>query len=189
MLDPFWFTGRQRGQSDNWNCTLGLEQYEWLKRTLAGSKARFKFVFVHNLAGGMDTQGRGGAEAAGFYEWGGRNPDGTEGFKQHRPGWPMPIHQLLLQNKVNVVFHGHDHLYARQDRDGIVYQEVPQPGFSGADKVPRSAAEYGYRSGTLRPSSGFLSVTVSPEEVRVAYVRTALLNTAKTSDSYAINQR
>jgi hypothetical protein len=39
----------------------------------------------------------------------------------------MPIHQLLVRNKVAAVFHGHDHLFAKQDLDGIVYQEVPQP--------------------------------------------------------------
>jgi hypothetical protein len=40
----------------------------------------------------------------------------------------MPIHQLLAENRVSIVFHGHDHLYTKQDRDGVVYQEVPQPG-------------------------------------------------------------
>jgi predicted phosphodiesterase len=187
VLDPFWYSQRPRGQDDNWNRTLGRDQYEWLKRTLEFSHARFRFVFVHHLVGGIDAQCRGGAEAAGFYEWGGRNPDGTEGFKEHCPGWPMPIHPLLVQNRVNIVFHGHDHLYARQELDGIVYQEVPQPGYAGEDKVPRSAAEYGYKSGMLRPGSGLLSVSVSPEKVTVAYMRTMLFKTAETSDSYAIN--
>ncbi|MCY2952886.1 MAG: hypothetical protein NTU53_13060 [Planctomycetota bacterium] len=40
----------------------------------------------------------------------------------------MPIRQLLVQNHVNIAFQGHEHLYAKQDLDGIVYQEVPQPG-------------------------------------------------------------
>ena len=44
-----------------------------------------------------------------------------------RPGWPAPIHQLLVQHRVSAVFHGHDHLYVNQQLDGIVYQEVPQP--------------------------------------------------------------
>ncbi len=189
VLDPFWFSSKPRGQADNWSRTLGVEQYEWLKRTLEASKARLKFVFIHHLVGGVDSQCRGGAEAAGFYEWGGKNPDGTDGFKEHRPGWPMPIHQLLVQNKVNVVFHGHDHLYARQELDGIVYQEVPQPDFPGEDTVMRSAAEYGYKSGTLQSGSGFLSVSVSPEGARVAYGRTMPVKAAETPDSYKINPR
>lgn len=184
VLDPFWFTPKQRGQADNWNFTLGIEQYRWLKGTLESSTARFKFVFIHHLVGGIDSQCRGGAEAAGFYEWGGKNPDSSDGFQEHRPGWPMPIHQLLLQNKVNIVFHGHDHFYARQELDGIVYQEVPQPGFPSDDRVPRSAAEYGYKSGVIRPSSGYLRVMISPESARVDYLRTKPVSAAQMMDHY-----
>jgi hypothetical protein len=170
VLDPFWFTPRPRGRADNWYRTLGIEQYQWLKRTLETSRTKFTFVFIHHLVGGLDKQGRGGAEAAPFYEWGGNNPDGTDGFKQHRPGWPMPIHQLLVQSHVTIVFHGHDHLYAKQDLDGIVYQEVPQPGDPNGST--RSAAEYGYRKGVLLGSSGHLRVAASARQVTVDYVRT-----------------
>ncbi len=174
VLDPFWFTQKQRGQSDRWKRTLGAEQYQWLKRTLEASRARWKFVFVHNLVGGADEQSRGGVEAVPFYEWGGMNADGTSGFKENRPGWAVPIHQLLLQHTVNIVFHGHDHLYARQELDGIVYQEVPQPGYPGNGRAPRSAAEYGYRNGVMLGSSGYVRVSVSAPEVVVDYVRSSL---------------
>lgn len=171
VLDPFWFTQKQRGRGDNWKHTLGLEQYQWLKRTLETSHAKFKFVFIHHLVGGADEQCRGGAEAVPFYEWGGLNADGSDGFQQNRPDWPAPIHRLLVENKVTLVFHGHDHFYAKQDVDGIVYQEVPQPGYAGNDKPPRSAAEYGYVNGTFLGSSGHLRVTVSPSATKVDYVR------------------
>jgi hypothetical protein len=69
----------------------------------------------------------------------------------------------------NIVFHGYDHLYARQELDGIVYQEVPQPG--DARGGTRSAVEYGYKSGVILGSSGYLRVAVSPEKVMVDYVR------------------
>jgi hypothetical protein len=71
---------------------------------------------------------------------------------------------------VSVVFHGHDHLYAKQDLDGVVYQEVPQPGYAGNGRPPRSAAEYGYRRGTILGSPGHLRVTVSPTTT-FSYVR------------------
>ena len=177
VLDPFWFTPPPRGQRDNWNHTLGVEQYQWLKHTLDNSRARFKFIFIHHLVGGLDNQCRGGVEAVPFFEWGGRNSDGTDGFKQNRPGWPAPIHELLVQNKVSVVFHGHDHLYAKQDLDGIVYQEVPQPGHPGSpgdDRAPRNAADYGYRTGIILGSSGHLRVVVSPTKVTADYVRATL---------------
>ena len=154
VLDPFWFSQRQHGKGDNWSRSLGEEQYRWLKRTLERSTATFKFVFIHHLVGGGTPECRGGAEAAPLFEWGGKNPDGSDGFKRNRPGWPSPIHQLLVQNRVTAVFHGHDHLYVKQDLDGIVYQEVPQPGDPRGNT--RTAVEYGYKSGVLMGSSGHL---------------------------------
>ena len=59
VLDPFWFTQQQRGHKDNWSRTLGTDQYQWLKRTLETSKAKFKFIFIHHLVGGADDQCRG----------------------------------------------------------------------------------------------------------------------------------
>jgi predicted phosphodiesterase len=174
VLDPYWFTPRPPAGSDNWNATLGQEQYQWLKRTLETSRARFKFVFIHNLVGGANAQGRGGVEAAPFYEWGGHNADGSDGFAQNRPGWPAPIHQLLVQNKVDIVFHGHDHFFAKQDLDGIVYQEVPQPGLPGSGNVPRSAAEYGYVGGVLLGSPGYMRITVSPDKITADLVYSCL---------------
>ena len=35
----------------------------------------------------------------------------------------MPVHQLMVKNGVTIFFQGHDHLFARQERDGMVYQE------------------------------------------------------------------
>jgi predicted phosphodiesterase len=183
VLDPFWFTQKQRDKNDNWKRTLGLDQYQWLKRTLEASKARFKFVFIHHLAGGSDAQGRGGSEAAPLFEWGGKNPDGSDGFKQNRPGWTAPIHQLLVQNHVNIVFHGHDHFYAKQDLDGIVYQECPQPGAPGNGRAPRSAAEYGYVHGTILGSSGHMRIRVAPANATVEYIR----NDRSVAHSYTIS--
>ncbi len=160
VLDPYWFTPKQRRDDDNWTRTLGQEQYDWLKRTLESSKATFKFVFIHQLVGGLDRAGRGGVESVPLFEWGGKE------FNERRPGWPMPIHQLLVTNHVSIVFHGHDHLYAKQDLDGIVYQCVPQPGATHPGKET-----YKYRQGTILPSSGYLRVTVSDKESKVEYVR------------------
>jgi hypothetical protein len=172
-LDPFWFTQRQRGGEDNWGRTLGRQQYDWLAATLSKSKASLRFVFLHHLVGGIGRDARGGAEAAPLYEWGGQEPDGASVFAAKRAGWPLPIHQLLLKHRVNIVFHGHDHLYVKQDLDGIVYQEVPQPGHARYDNT-RSAAEYGYKSGTIQGSSGHLRVEVRPGKAQVEYVRAHL---------------
>ena len=174
-LDPFWFSSDRKG--DNWARSLGEPQYQWLQRTLEGSKAKFKFVFLHHLVAGTTPEGRGGSEAATFYEWGGKNQDGTDAFKAQRPGWPMPIHQLLVKSGVNIVFHGHDHIFAKQDLDGIVYQEVPQPGNPAKgdpNAIPRTASEYTYMSGKILGAPGYMRITVAPDKVTADLVRSYL---------------
>jgi len=191
-LDPYWKSTAQASK-DGWNLTLGDRQYQWLATTLAASKASYKFVFIHNLVGGLDGQMRGGVEAAPYFEWGGKNLDGTTGFTQKRPGWAMPVHQLLVQNHVTAVFHGHDHLYARQDLDGIVYQEVPQPSAANSNSGASLAGAYHYNSGTILSSSGHLRVTVSPIGVTAQYVRawlpkneTATRKNGQVDDSWSV---
>lgn len=170
VLDPFWNT-KAKGNDDGWAYTLGERQYRWLQETLASSPATFKFVFIHNLVGGLAGQMRGGVEAAPYFEWGGRNADGTAGFAERRPGWILPVHALLVKHGVSVVFHGHDHLYARQALDGVAYQAVPQPSAKNSSSGAALAAEGRYASGTILGSSGHLRVTVGPDRVTVRYVR------------------
>jgi hypothetical protein len=167
VLDPFWYSNR-RGGDDGWAWTLGQEQYQWFARTLAQSDARFSFVFIHHLVGG-DQQARGGAEASRFFEWGGADADGTPGFASHRRGWELPIHDLLVKHRVTAVFHGHDHFYAHQERDGIAYQEVPQPGDARGGSA-RAAGEYGYTAGTVLGGTGYLRVKVGADGATIEYV-------------------
>ena len=175
VLDPFWYTHTkpQQQPNSNWGWTLGKAQYDWLKQTLESSKAKFKFIFIHNLVGGRDKDARGGIESAGFYEWGGKNQDGSWGFDQQRPGWDLPIHQLMVKNRVNAMFHGHDHVFVKQDLDGIVYQECPQPSISRYDNT-QLAQDYGYVNGKVIGSSGHLRVTVTAEKTTVEYIRAYL---------------
>jgi hypothetical protein len=181
ILDNYWHSpalvdtalherddGNNAGKKnrDWWGLTLGDAQYQWFRRTLEQSKARYKFVFAHHVLG----SGRGGIDEAHLYEWGGQNQRGVSEFKQRRPGWELPIHPLMVKHGVTAFFQGHDHLYVRQELDGIVYQEVPMP----ADHGYVAYNEDRYRSGEKLPNSGFLRVSVSPAEVRVDYVRTFL---------------
>ena len=53
------------------------------------------------------------------------------GYKTCRMGGD-PIRQLMIDNQVSAFFHGHDHQYGYELRDGIVYQAMPSAGFSGA---------------------------------------------------------
>ncbi len=153
----------------SWNWSLGLPQYSWFKNTLEGSSAKYKFVFIHQLRG----QGRGGVLDAPFYEWGGYEANGTNySFTTNRPGWDKPIHQLMKDNKVNILFHGHDHLFSHEVLDSIVYQECPMPSDSTYE-IGMLANADAYATDTIG-GSGHLRVTVSPACVKVDFVRVYL---------------
>ena len=170
VLDPYWFTETKPDSLHGWRWTLGLVQYNWLKSTLENSNAKYKFVFAHQLIGG-DPDGRGGVEFANFYEWGGKNIDGSDGFAENRPGWYKPIKDLLTENRVNIFFHGHDHFFGKQEKDCLIYQETPQPSHPNFSNT-NLATDYGYFSGQFLPNSGHIRVTVNNEDIKVEYVRT-----------------
>jgi hypothetical protein len=117
---------------------------------------------------------RGGIEAAPYFEWGGKNLDGSPGFSSRRPGWELPIHELLVKHQVKAVFHGHDHLYAQQSLDGIIYQTVPQPSAKNFNSDTTLARDYHYDSGVVLSSSGHLRIKVTPTSISSEYVRSWL---------------
>ena len=174
VIDPFWSSpvpvdnvyGGGDKTKDKWLITHGDAQYQWLKRTLEQSTAKWKFVFAHHVNG----SGRGGVEVADLYEWGGNNNQGAWEFDTKRPGWQMPIHQLMVEHKVTIFFQGHDHVFARQELDGVTYLTTPYPAdpYYAADKASN------FTSGDVLPGSGYARVTVSDTFVQVDYVRTFL---------------
>lgn len=176
---------------ESWSMTLGRSQYDWLTRTLENADGKpgvkYRFLFIHHLVGGVGgAESRGGVESSHFFEWGGRNADGSPGFAEHRPGWACPIHDLLVKHKVSAVFHGHDHLFVRNERDGVVYQCVPQPGNPRGNT--RTAAHYGYASGTIHASPGHVRVSVGNNETVVEFIATAIdtLDDARLRDRHAV---
>jgi hypothetical protein len=164
-LDPFTYTMKNPTIA-GWEWTLGKTQYEWLRTTLETSTATHKFIYIHHLLVG-DPQSRGGVEIAKLNEWGGNNKDGSYGFDVQRPGWGKPIHQLLIENKVGFVFKGHDHLYVKQELDGVIYQTLPQPSHPG-NKI--DVTQYGYNSGKGVGGSGYLKVTTQSSMATVEFV-------------------
>ena len=166
-LDPFTYT-TSSPKSDGWQWTLGKVQYDWLVKTLQESKEKYKFVYLHHLLVG-DAQSRGGTHIASYNEWGGKNQDGTYGFDQMRPGWGKPIHQILKENGVAIVFKGHDHLYVKEELDGLIYQTLPQPSHPG--EATNSAIPYGYAGGKIVGGSGYLRVKTNAKGIRVDFVK------------------
>lgn len=193
VLDPFWCTmtmphrtGRYEPSDDAWDWTLGLDQYNWLYETLNSSDAKWKFVFSHHVTGGyrydmgkLRPYGRGGIVVAKHkvagqpsFEWGGEDENGEYVFEDRRPGWSHgPVHDLMVAAGVDIFFHGHDHVFVYETLDGIVYQECPQPANHKYTDGFYSPELY---RGVKRNNSGHLRVTVSPDSVRVDYVRAVL---------------
>jgi len=151
----------------NWNWTLGLPQYTWLKSTLENSEAKYKFVFAHHIRG----QGRGGITNATQYEWGGLD-NGVNKFAQNRPGWAKPIHQLFQDNGVNIFFQGHDHVFSHEVLDDVTYQAVPMAADS-TYTIGMLANADAYTADTL-DGTGHIRVTVSTDCVQVDYIRAYL---------------
>jgi hypothetical protein len=152
-----------------WDWTIGRTQYDWLKSTLESSHAKFKFVFAHHTRG----QGRGGVGTAKGFEWGGYDADGIAwSFTGKRPGWALPIHQLMVANGVQIYFQGHDHLYAKEELDGLVYQEVPMPSDS-TYLIGVTDNGDAYKGITL-DGAGHIRVSVTPDSARVDFVRSYL---------------
>jgi hypothetical protein len=175
VIDPYWHSavavdnvaGKNTHQKKNtWDVTLGDVQYRWLEKTLENSTAKYKFVFSHHVLG----TGRGGVEESGLYEWGGNNQNGVSEFAKMRPGWDMPIRQMVEKTGVTIFFQGHDHLFVRQEQAGVTYQEVPVP----ADPTYSAFNADAYTSGTRFSNTGYLRVKVSPQNTTVEYVKTYL---------------
>jgi hypothetical protein len=182
IIDPYWpspvpvdnvFGGGDK-TNDKWLITHGDAQYQWLKQTLEQSTAKWKFIFAHHVNGFS----RGGVEQADLFEWGGNNKKGVWEFDSKRPGWAMPIHQLMAKNRVNIFFQGHDHIFVRQQLDGIIYQTLPYPADPNYDLYNADR----YKSGDKLPSSGYVRGTVSKSSVLIEYVRTFLPDDETDSD-------
>ena len=172
VIDPYWHSPQTvdnqfgadhsgKDKRDLWNNTLGDAQYKWFKQVLETSTARYKFVFTHHILG----TGRGGIELANSFEWG-----DAGNLAAHHPGWNETIQQVMAANHVTIFFQGHDHLFARQELDGVIYQTLPEPANPNYTTENADA----YQSGDRFPNSGHVRVKVSPNSVQVDYVRSYL---------------
>jgi hypothetical protein len=184
VIDPYWhsqttvdnsFGGghEDKKNRDLWNVTLGDTQYQWFKQTLETSTAKYKFVFTHHILG----TGRGGIELADSYEWG----DAVH-LAENRPGWDKTIQQLMADNHVTIFFQGHDHIFVHQELDGVIYQTLPEPANPNYSLENADA----YLSGDKLPNSGHVRVNVSPNGVKVDYIRSYLDQPDELAFSYTI---
>jgi hypothetical protein len=194
VISPYWTTTTKpytttvgggetdaTGSGDRWDWTLGQTQFNWLKSTLQNSNAKYKFVFSHQIVGGNGLSspnqvnyGHGGVDSANFVEWGGYNTNGTTwAWDTERPGWgDQPIRQMMESNGVTAFFHGHDHQYAYEKLNGIVYQAVPSASFSGSFGIYTTGGNSGNTIwADSNQGAGYLKVTVAPSQTTVDFIR------------------
>lgn len=207
-IDPYWHatspvdTSLYSDAENTWAKSMGDAQYFWLKGMLernaaaGANRKKYVFLFSHHING----SGRGGANNTMVGEWGG-NLSGE--FAANRqcagsPGclvqtnWPKPIHQLLVDTKdptgSTIFFQAHDHTFARETVDGVVYQSVANPADNSywsyncsayaPPSIPGFPAEYsGYgqysaNQSVVMPGAGYIHVTVSPQLLKLQYIRT-----------------
>lgn len=154
----------------NWDWTLGKEQYDWFKNTLESSNSKFKIVMAHHTRG----QGRGGINTAKGFEWGGYSGENATNyqFDENRPGWGLPIHQLMVNNGVNLFLQGHDHVYAKEELDGVIYQTTPMPSDStyNLGYIANGAAF----DGVVLNGTGHLRFAVNDDCIMVDFVKAFL---------------
>ncbi len=88
----------------------------------------------------------------------------------------------MVDNDVSIFFHGHDHVFAKEEVDNMIYQECPQPSDitygSGFDNYQSSETT------VVVNNSGHIRVSVSPSELTVDYIR-AYLPAAGTNGTLA----
>ena len=184
VIDPYWHSpqtvdnqfGVDRDQKKNrdlWNVTLSETQYRWFRQTLETSAAKHKFVFAHHVNG----TGRGGIELADTFEWG-----DAKNLAAHRPGWDKTIQQIMADTGVTIFFQGHDHIFVKQELDGVIYQSLPEP----ANPFYSWENEDAYKTGDKFPNSGRVRVSVAPDGVTVEYVRSYLDKPDEVAFSYVV---
>jgi hypothetical protein len=181
VIDPYWHSSQtvdnqfgagqgQKPKRDLWDVTLGDAQYSWFRQTLETSNAKYKFVFTHHING----TGRGGVDIANTYEWG-----DSANLSAHRT-WDKTIHQVMSDNHVTIFFQGHDHIFVKQELDGVIYQTLPTP----ADPNYAFDNAEAYKTGDKFPASGHVRVSVSPDGVTVDYIRSYLDKPDELAFSY-----
>jgi 3',5'-cyclic AMP phosphodiesterase CpdA len=137
------------GFADDW--TLGEAQLAWFEETLQRATSKWRFVLIHHTVGGAaadeinSAYGRGGGQAA-------------------RVGEQEQIHELMLENGVQIFFYGHDHVFTDIVVDDIHYT---LPGSAGAPWLFSSTIT-GYEE--YWPQSGHARVEVTPDGVNVQFI-------------------
>jgi 3',5'-cyclic AMP phosphodiesterase CpdA len=188
VLDSQGYTNQVPLLPEDW--TLGLEQKQWLENILK-IEATQKFVFIHHVLGGWPAgpsenrsdiaYGRGPlferAEYVGLVS----NPDNIE---------QVEVTQILKENKVDVVFYGHDHIFHTHEIGQEMEGKKLHACCVGSSKHRgelfwyegaywnRFYGDYGDYPGETNNAdywgpSGYTKLIIDKDGIRVDYIRSA----------------
>ena len=161
IVDPHSYSSTRPLKPESW--TLGAEQLAWLETVLERSDHKWKILFQHHLVGGSplpaamygaekpyDNYGRGGAAFA-------------------HVGEQAEINRLMKQNGGQIIFKGHDHVFADEVYDTVRYTTCPRL-FGDGKRPPKWSRIPGgdrlYPKG-YDPAVGYVRVEVTPQSLEV----------------------
>ncbi len=79
--------------------------------------------------------------------------------------WGKTVHKLIADNNVKIVFQGHDHIFVRQELDGVIYQTCPMP----ADPYYSLVNSSYFLTGDKVANPGHVRIAVSSQYEPLSY--------------------
>ncbi|MCK4341406.1 MAG: metallophosphoesterase family protein [Phycisphaerae bacterium] len=164
VLDPFTYSSTGPKAPEDW--TLGAQQLAWLEQVLKTATRKWKLLFQHQLVGGSPWNSvRPGRQPFPNY--------GRGGATFANGGEQKTIHQLMKQYGGQIIFKGHDHVFADETYDGIRYTTCGRLAGEKRPSGPTWAALPRFRE--LYPGGydgvwGYIRVAVTPMSVEVKYI-------------------
>lgn len=169
----------------------------------------FVVFLTHNVLGGasvgtLQQYGRGGkkysvnkAASTESYEWGAgaawTNPRTWAGDHASLGIHKAIVNRCKTNGCIPIVFHGHDHLWARENVDGVHYLCVPQTAGNQSAQGPygdgfKTAGDYvdTEESTKYSPNAGHLRTVWNTNTFTVDYIRSYVAGTGATDPSDGI---
>ncbi|MFQ5496226.1 MAG: metallophosphoesterase family protein, partial [Phycisphaerae bacterium] len=172
VLDCHRYTnpgGSTPASVDEW--TLGTVQFEWFRKVLTASEAKWKVVLCHHLVGGWPWDGAGRRSETNYYY-------GRGGGRYARVGEQARITDLMNQTGARFFLYGHDHVFCHQPAEGIEFVCCGRPSYLNAEWYSRPGWREAYgRTAARDPHDfyaaiGYTRLSVSPAAFEIEYVRT-----------------
>ncbi len=161
VVDPHSYSSTRPLEPESW--TLGKKQLAWLETVLEASDHKWKILFQHHLVGGSPLP-------AAMY--GNENPYnnyGRGGAAFAHVGEQAVINGLMKRNGGQIIFKGHDHVFADEVYDGIRYTTCPRL-FGDGKRPPKWSRIPGgdklYPNG-YDAAVGYVRVEVTPNSLEV----------------------